>query len=65
MEISSLHYFNRYNLENDAKIEKEVLKLVGLNRKDYEVIIDTIKSCEQLIPFKRLLNIKAEDIYSK
>lgn len=46
----------------DAKIEKLIFELFQLDKRDYDVILSTIKNVEQLIPFKRLLNIP-EDIW--
>lgn len=48
--------------EYDLAIECLVAKLYGIRAKDYQVILGTIRSVESLIPFKRLLYIKEEDI---
>ena len=50
------------NSKLDLTIECLVAKLYGINAKDYQVIMETIRSVESLIPFKRLLNIKEVDI---
>lgn len=50
------------NTKVDLAIECLVAKLYGISAKDYRVIMGTIRSVESLIPFKRLLNIKEEEI---
>lgn len=45
----------------DAKIEIETAYLFGLTKDDVTHIIDGIKATQQLIPFKRLLNVKVID----
>ncbi len=46
----------------DAQIEKLIFELFKLDKRDYDIVLSTIKNVEQLIPFKRLLNIP-EDIW--
>ena len=47
----------------DAEIERNVAALYNISRKEYETIFKTIEQVEQMIPFRRLLNIKTEDIF--
>lgn len=47
----------------DAEIERIVAALFDVKKDYYKVIFDTLNSVEQLIPFKRLLNITIEDIF--
>lgn len=48
----------------DIKIERIIAHLFGLNKKDYNVILNTIKGVQQMIPFKRLANITENEIFS-
>lgn len=48
----------------DVRIERIIAYLFGLNKKDYKVILNTIKSVQQMIPFKRLVNITENEIFS-
>ena len=48
----------------DIEIECLVAKLYGISINYYKVIMGAIRSVESLIPFKRLLNIKEEDLIS-
>lgn len=48
----------------DAQIEYLVSQLFGLKKTDYDIIFDTINDVQQMIPFKRLLNITKEDIFT-
>lgn len=47
----------------DAMIEKKVADLYGLRIEDYRVIYDALNKVQEMIPFKRLLTIKIEDIF--
>lgn len=47
----------------DAEIERNVAVLYSIGNKEYETIFKTIEQVEQMIPFRRLLNIKTEDIF--
>lgn len=49
--------------EVDAEIERNIATLYNLGYKEYETIFKTIAQVEQLIPFRRLLNINIEDIF--
>lgn len=48
----------------DAKVEKAVAKLFDFGVEDYKIIYETLNNVQQMIPFKRLLNIKIEDIFN-
>lgn len=60
--VKKLSNVKTINNKYDLAIECLVAKLYGISAKDYHVIMGTIRSVESLIPFKRLLNIKEEDI---
>lgn len=49
--------------EADAEIEKNIAVLYNLGYKEYETIFRTISQVEQMLPFRRLLNISTEDIF--
>lgn len=49
--------------EADAEIERNVAVLYNICSKEYETIFKTIEQVEQMIPFRRLLNIRTEDIF--
>lgn len=49
--------------EADAEIERNVAVLYNICSKEYETIFKTIQQVEQMIPFRRLLNIRTEDIF--
>lgn len=49
--------------ETDAEIERNVAVLYNIGCKEYETIFKTIEQVEQMIPFRRLLDIKIEDIF--
>lgn len=48
----------------DAKIERIVASLFEINKESYKVIFETLQKVQQMIPFKRLLNISIEDIFN-
>lgn len=63
-----LKYYLHQNVESipnevDAKIEMAVANLYGLEEDDYKLIYETLNEVQQMIPFKRLLNIKIKDIF--
>jgi len=47
----------------DVEIERNVAILYNIGSKEYETIFNTIEQVEQMIPFRRLLNIQVEDIF--
>ena len=47
----------------DVEIERNVAILYNIGSKEYETIFNTIEQVEQMIPFRRLLNIHVEDIF--
>ena len=47
----------------DLKIERIIADLFGLTEVQYNVIFDTIKNVQQMIPFKRLLKINSKDTF--
>ena len=49
--------------KDDAELEYLVSELYGLNESDYDIIFQSIKEVQQMIPFQRLLNITKEDIF--
>ena len=49
---------------SDLFIERIVAHFFGLNNKDYKTIFETLKSAEQLIPIKRLLNCSVDEIFN-
>lgn len=49
---------------NDAKVECLLLKLFKLNADDCSRIFESIENAQQLIPFKRLLNVKKDKVLS-
>lgn len=49
--------------ETDAEIERLVATLFHLTKDDYSVIFDALNEVQQMIPFKRLLNININDIF--
>ena len=53
---------NGYDIRCDKEIESEVLKLFNITKKEFKIIMSAIEACEQLIPFKRLLNIKPNEV---
>lgn len=48
---------------NDIYIEQIVAELYSLNKNDYESILQTLSSAEQLIPIKRLVNCTVNQIF--
>lgn len=46
--------------EDDAKIERFIFDIFRFDKKHFTIILNAIQSVEQLIPFKRLLNISEE-----
>lgn len=46
--------------EDDAKIERLIFDIFRFEKKHFTIILNAIQSVEQLIPFKRLLNISEE-----
>lgn len=52
--------FNEY----DSQIEALLLKIFKLNESDFERIYASIRDAQQLIPFKRLLDVSKDKIYS-
>lgn len=55
---------DNFSIDADAKIERIVAKLFGINQSDYEVIYKAINEVQQMIPFRRLLKITAKDIFN-
>ncbi|MFC2772870.1 MAG: N-6 DNA methylase [Segatella oris] len=55
---------DNFSIDADAKIERIVAKLFGINQSDYEVIYKAINEVQQMIPFRRLLRITAKDIFN-
>ena len=47
----------------DAEIERMVADLFGFGIDDYKVIYKALQDAQQMIPFKRLLNISVEEIF--
>jgi len=47
----------------DAEIEREVARLFNAKKSDYTLIFHQLKSAEQLIPIKRLLDIGVNDVF--
>lgn len=47
----------------DAEIEKNIANLYNLGYSEYRLIFNAINQAEQMIPFRRLLNINTEDIF--
>ena len=52
------------SLAVDAEIEYLIAYLYHMSIEDYRIIMDSISQVEQMIPFKRLLNVKLSDIFS-
>lgn len=52
------------SLAIDAEIEYLIAYLYHMSIEDYRIIMDSISQVEQMIPFKRLLNVKLSDIFS-
>ncbi len=52
-------------IDIDVKIEILVGKLFGLNKEDYIQIFSTIRSVQQMIPFKVLLNFNELDLFKQ
>ena len=55
---------NCISLAVDAEIECLIAYLYHMSIEDYRIIMDSISQVEQMIPFKRLLNVKLSDIFS-
>lgn len=51
------------SVEADAEIERNVAFLYNLGYNEYKTIFKTIVQVEQMIPFRRLLNINADCIF--
>ena len=51
------------SIEADAEIERNIAFLYNLDYKEYKTIFKTIGQVEQMIPFRRLLNIKSDYIF--
>jgi hypothetical protein len=51
------------SIEVDAEIERYVAFLYNLNNNEYKTIFKTIEQVEQMIPFRRLLNINTDCIF--
>lgn len=49
--------------QSDVLIERVVAHLYGLNRRDYQRIFATLRSSEQLLPIRRLLNCTIDEIF--
>lgn len=49
---------------NDIFIERVVAHFFKLNQTDYRAIFETLRSSEQLIPIRRLLNCNTKEIFS-
>jgi hypothetical protein len=47
----------------DARVERLIAELYGLNRRDYEVIYDTINTVEELLPVRALKKIGVDEIF--
>lgn len=50
--------------EIDAEIEYLISQLFGLSKTDYDIIFQAINEVQQMIPFRRLLTITKEEIFS-
>jgi adenine-specific DNA-methyltransferase len=61
---NSLIKYDNLSPEVDAKIEYLVSRLFGLEENDYGVIYKAIREVQQMIPFKRLLNLSIKEIFS-
>ncbi len=51
------------SVEADAEIERNIAFLYNLGYKEYKTIFNTIGQVEQMIPFRRLLNINSDFIF--
>ncbi|MGI6794880.1 TaqI-like C-terminal specificity domain-containing protein, partial [Bacteroides sp. KG68] len=51
------------SVEADAEIERNIASLYNLESKEYKTIFKTIGQVEQMIPFRRLLNINSDFIF--
>ena len=51
------------SIEADAEIERNIAFLYNLDYKEYKTIFKTIGQVEQMIPFRRLLNINSDYIF--
>jgi hypothetical protein len=50
--------------ETDIFIERVVAYFFGLDKADYNIIFETLRNSEQLIPIKRLMNFDTNDIFN-
>ncbi|AKH95423.1 N-6 DNA methylase [Elizabethkingia anophelis] len=50
--------------KSDLMVERMVANFFSLNEEDYNIIIETLRNSEQLIPIKRLLNCSSKEIFS-
>jgi predicted RNA methylase len=60
-EVTNSNYKN-ISKENDIIIEKTIADFYGLKDTDYETIYKSLKSADQLIPIKRLLDCDLKEI---
>ena len=51
------------SIEADAEIERNIAFLYNIDYKEYKTIFKTIGQVEQMIPFRRLLNINSDYIF--
>lgn len=51
------------SIEADAEIERNIAFLYNLDYKEYKTIFKTIGQVDQMIPFRRLLNINSDYIF--
>lgn len=63
VQTFSIGTVDAFNKEADIKIERIIAKFYGIDYSQFKIICETIANVEQLIPFKRLTNITAEEIY--
>jgi L-rhamnose isomerase len=47
----------------DADIERMVAKIIGLRKKDYEIVYAVLNSIQDLLPVKALKNIGISEIF--
>ena len=60
---SNLRKGKELSIEADAEIERNIAFLYNLGYKEYKTIFKTIGQVEQMIPFRRLLNINSDYIF--